>query len=135
MPLMPGKSKQAFNQNMKTELEAGKPLKQALAIAYSKRRQAQKMYKGGMAGNQSPGDIIMEHKPLLADLLERRRNRLNDKKMPYPDVDLEAEADEYALDLEEEAEREAMYSEPAEDKRQLRKKRLADLIARRHLGE
>jgi hypothetical protein len=31
-----------FEDNLKAELEAGKPLKQALAIAYSKKREAEK---------------------------------------------------------------------------------------------
>ncbi len=35
MPLSKGKSKKAFAGNVKTEMAAGKPQKQALAIAYS----------------------------------------------------------------------------------------------------
>lgn len=35
MPLAKGKSKAAFKQNIRTEIAAGKPQKQALAIAYS----------------------------------------------------------------------------------------------------
>lgn len=35
MPLDYGKSKKSFEKNIKTELQAGKPIKQALAIAYS----------------------------------------------------------------------------------------------------
>jgi 8-oxo-dGTP pyrophosphatase MutT (NUDIX family) len=38
MPLESGKSKEAFEHNIKTEIEAGKPQKQAVAIAYSKKR-------------------------------------------------------------------------------------------------
>jgi hypothetical protein len=38
MPLMPGKSKKAFSKNVETEMHAGKPQKQALAIAYSVKR-------------------------------------------------------------------------------------------------
>lgn len=40
MPLKPGKSKEAFGENVKTEMEAGKPQKQAVAIAYSKQRES-----------------------------------------------------------------------------------------------
>lgn len=36
MPLKAGKSKKAFSENIKTEIKAGKPQKQAAAIAYSK---------------------------------------------------------------------------------------------------
>jgi len=38
MPLKTGKSKAAFTQNIKTEIAAGKPPKQAVAIAYSEKR-------------------------------------------------------------------------------------------------
>lgn len=36
MPLSKGKSKKVIQQNIKTELAAGRPLLQAIAIAYSK---------------------------------------------------------------------------------------------------
>jgi hypothetical protein len=39
MPLKSGKSKAAFQSNVRTEIAAGKPAKQAVAIAYSKQRQ------------------------------------------------------------------------------------------------
>lgn len=38
MPLESGKSKAAFSHNVEVEVEAGKPQKQAVAIAYSKKR-------------------------------------------------------------------------------------------------
>lgn len=41
MPLLDSASKQAFSQNVSTEMHAGKPQKQALAIAYSEKRRAQ----------------------------------------------------------------------------------------------
>lgn len=40
MPLKRGKSRSAFSSNVKTEMAAGKPQKQAVAIAYSERRQS-----------------------------------------------------------------------------------------------
>jgi hypothetical protein len=40
MPLSKGKSKAAFSKNVKTEMKAGKPQKQAVAIAYSVQRKA-----------------------------------------------------------------------------------------------
>lgn len=51
MPLSQGKSKKAFEHNIKAEVEAGKPMKQALGIAYSVKRknQRKKMAQGGMA--------------------------------------------------------------------------------------
>lgn len=38
MPLESGKSKGAFKHNVKAEIAAGKPQKQAVAIAYAKQR-------------------------------------------------------------------------------------------------
>jgi hypothetical protein len=39
------KTKKGFQDNVKTEEEAGKPVKQAVAIAYSKKRQNPKKVK------------------------------------------------------------------------------------------
>jgi hypothetical protein len=40
MPLKKSKSKAAFKSNIKAELSVGKPLKQAVAIAYSEKNAA-----------------------------------------------------------------------------------------------
>ena len=40
MPLVKSKSPEAFRKNVKAEVAAGKPVKQAVAIAYSVKRQA-----------------------------------------------------------------------------------------------
>ena len=40
MPLIKSKSKKAFQSNVKKEIEAGKPPKQAVAIAYATQREA-----------------------------------------------------------------------------------------------
>jgi hypothetical protein len=42
MPLIKGKSKKALGENIATERRAGKPEKQAVAIAFSERREARK---------------------------------------------------------------------------------------------
>ena len=42
MPLVKSSSKEAFRKNVKTEIAAGKPQKQAVAIAYSTQREAAK---------------------------------------------------------------------------------------------
>lgn len=42
MPLIKSKSKEAFKKNVSTEAKSGKPLKQALAIAYSMQRKKKK---------------------------------------------------------------------------------------------
>lgn len=46
MPLIKSKSDKAFKSNIKAEIKAGKPQKQAVAIAYSVKREAKKA-KGG----------------------------------------------------------------------------------------
>ena len=42
MPLVKSTSKAAFRKNIKAEVNAGKPIKQAVAIAYSTKRSAAK---------------------------------------------------------------------------------------------
>jgi len=42
MPLVKSPSKEAFRKNVKAEVAAGKPQKQAVAIAYSVKREAAK---------------------------------------------------------------------------------------------
>lgn len=42
MPLIKSKSKTAFKKNVQKEIDAGRPVKQALAIAYSTQRAAAK---------------------------------------------------------------------------------------------
>ena len=42
MPLVKSTSKNAFRKNIKAEVAAGKPVKQAVAIAYSTQRAAAK---------------------------------------------------------------------------------------------
>jgi hypothetical protein len=46
MPLKSGKSEKSFKSNVKTEMKAGKPQKQAVAIAYSMKRDSDDKRKG-----------------------------------------------------------------------------------------
>jgi hypothetical protein len=45
MPLIKSKSPEAFKKNIKAEVKAGKPVKQAVAIAYAEKRAATKKDK------------------------------------------------------------------------------------------
>lgn len=45
MPLTKSASKKAFKKNVKAEIDAGKPRKQAVAIAYSVQRETKKNKK------------------------------------------------------------------------------------------
>ena len=45
MPLKKSASPKAFKENIKTEIKAGKPVKQAVAIAYAEKREAQQKSK------------------------------------------------------------------------------------------
>jgi len=47
MPLVKSSSKNAMRKNIAAEVKAGKPVKQAVAIAYATKRAASK--KGGMS--------------------------------------------------------------------------------------
>jgi hypothetical protein len=45
MPLIKSTKKEAFKKNIEAEVKAGKPVKQAVAIAYSEKREAEKKAK------------------------------------------------------------------------------------------
>lgn len=51
MPLIKSKSKKAFGENIAAEIHAGKPQKQAVAIAYAVKRSAKKKDGGGLYAN------------------------------------------------------------------------------------
>jgi hypothetical protein len=46
MPLKPGKSKKVISENIKKEMNSGKPQNQAIAIAMSKAKQTKPNAKG-----------------------------------------------------------------------------------------
>lgn len=60
MPLIKGKSKAAFSHNISAEMNAGKPQKQAVAIAYSEKRQAQHMAEGGEVDEDNDHEEMMD---------------------------------------------------------------------------
>ena len=51
MPLIKSKSPEAFKKNIKAEIAAGKPQKQAVAIAYAVKRSVKKASGGGLYAN------------------------------------------------------------------------------------
>jgi hypothetical protein len=52
MPLQRGSSKQAISKNIETEMHAGKPQKQAIAIAYSVAGKSRKKSKKHAMGKR-----------------------------------------------------------------------------------
>jgi len=61
MPLSHGKSKEAFSKNVSTEMHAGKPMKQSLAIAYAMKRRK----KMAMGGQLASGYLGMPYEPVM----------------------------------------------------------------------
>jgi len=70
MPLIKSKSKEAFGKNISAEIKAGKPQKQAVAIAYSVKRLAKKADGGSLKSVDS------EQNPGLAKLPTDVRNKM-----------------------------------------------------------
>lgn len=58
MPLEKSTSKKAFGYNIGAELKAGKPRKQAIAIAFSEKREAKKKHHK----RESSDGYIISHK-------------------------------------------------------------------------
>jgi hypothetical protein len=101
MPLNKGKSKQAFSQNVKTEMDAGKPQKQALAIAYATKRRNKKPKNystGGLldssedldkTGDMQPDSVdeSMSHPTEMEVMNKRRATQDDDQWMQNPDSD------------------------------------------------
>jgi hypothetical protein len=65
MPLMKGRSKTAFSHNVSAEIRAGKPQKQAVAIAYSKA--GEKRY--------AQGGLVMKSPSKLSELIRMKKKR------------------------------------------------------------
>ena len=76
MPLVKSKSDKAFKKNIATEVKAGKPVKQAVAIAYSTKRAAPaKMKQGGPSLSVGRGEKLPVSKG--AGLTEKGRAKYN----------------------------------------------------------
>lgn len=111
MPLIQGKSEKAFGKNVGKEMEAGKPQKQALAIAYAvKRRMAhKKMAHGGMAESDK---MVNRPYPVTPDKMYAHGG------MPHY---------EYGGSV-------TMPSEPSLNQTETRKKQIADAFNRKMAG-
>jgi len=57
MPLIKSKSDKAFKKNIATEVKAGKPVKQAVAIAYNTKRVAKKAVGGSLDPRNYDSDV------------------------------------------------------------------------------
>lgn len=66
MPLILGKSKEAFGHNIGAEIKAGKPQKQAVAIAYSQKAKAEGK-KHLAFGGEITGKTIPDDRQFLAE--------------------------------------------------------------------
>jgi hypothetical protein len=91
MPLIKGKSKKAMSENIETEMHAGKPQKQAIAIAYATRKAAMKPKKKASGGTVESGSRDMNYADggllgkddVVSASNEKRpmpKNRYNDSK-------------------------------------------------------
>ena len=96
MPLVKSKSEKAFKKNISTEVKAGKPVKQAVAIAYSIKRGAQKMKDGGEPRlSVSRGEKLPTSRG--AGLTQKGRDKINratgsNLKAPAPHPKTKADA-------------------------------------------
>ena len=67
MPLTKSKSKKAFEHNIKAEMSAGKPQKQAVAIAYNVKRAAKKAIGGRASTNPMHYDSDVDFYKAIGD--------------------------------------------------------------------
>jgi hypothetical protein len=74
MPLIKSKSPKAFSKNVQAEMHAGKPQRQALAIAYSVKREAKKS-GGGVNLSIKKGEKLPASQG--AGLTQKGRDKLN----------------------------------------------------------
>lgn len=81
MPLIQGKSKESFGHNVKAEMDAGKPQKQSLAIAYAMKRKAMKKAHGGEVNEKlhpehEPSGMMSIHDPKMVAMEIMKRKKM-----------------------------------------------------------
>jgi len=74
MPLIKSKSEKAFKSNIKAEIAAGKPQKQAVAIAYDVKRHAKKASGGAVH------DDVAADKALIKKAFKMHDSQLHEHK-------------------------------------------------------
>lgn len=102
MPLLKSKSKEAVGKNIKAEEAAGKPHKQALAIALSVQRAAKKKKKMAEGGEvESPKTQKMEFSDREADHITIYDHKDKDEQEGMDAIKKENYADGGMVDLDE----------------------------------
>lgn len=82
MPLIKSGSKKSIGENMKREMDAGKPKRQALAIALEvQRRNRKKMAQGGEVENE---DLNPQHEPGMGPQTSITRDSIDDRQAIEP---------------------------------------------------
>lgn len=97
MPLIKGKSPQSFKENVSTEMGAGKPLPQSLAIAYAMKRKAKKMAQGGYVDSDNQEPVLKENYEEDGDHIDHIMRQMHEDKMSEGGVvsnETEVHADE-----------------------------------------
>lgn len=109
MPLIQGKSPKSFSKNVGAEMDAGKPQKQALAIAYAiKRRNMAKKAHGGLMegkagmedkyakGGMVPEQGVLQGKAAIEDHFEQP-NPMDERGLVMGEDPRALKSDKYAM--------------------------------------
>lgn len=105
MPLIKSKSEKAFKKNISTEVKAGKPVKQAVAIAYSTQRDAKKA-EGGVSLSVGRGEKMpVERGAGLTAKGREKYNRETGSKLKAPQPQGGSRRDSFCARMEPVAEK------------------------------